>query len=368
MAGEGRTILAAHENRKQFQTLDGLRGVAALIVVMWHGDTLFGGLRPMSGYLAVDLFFGLSGFVISHAYGARLTEGLSAARFMGLRLIRLYPLYILGIGLAAAYDVAGLAMGSPLNPASWYLSSAAMAPAPPSAQSQILYPMNPPAWSLFFELLSNLGLALAPVMILRIRNLLIIVAVAIAALAAQSAIAGDLHGGSMWPTVWGGLPRVAVSFALGALIYRWSPRLRFKPPAALLLAIAAALLFVDAPDALRPWYDFLVVVLVWPSILVCAVNAEPSARLQPTFAWLGMVSYAVYALHFPIIVAITGVLRRLAPRLLADAPLAVGVICLVASLLAAWIADIVYDQPVRRALTRWAARPRARDADAAQES
>ncbi|MFX8945840.1 acyltransferase family protein, partial [Acinetobacter baumannii] len=64
--------------RRSFATLDGLRGVAALLVV-YHHEHLAGIVgAPAGAYLAVDLFFLMSGFVIAHAYEARLEQGLSA--------------------------------------------------------------------------------------------------------------------------------------------------------------------------------------------------------------------------------------------------------------------------------------------------
>lgn len=82
---------------KHFMGLDGLRGVAALIVVIYHRRFWVAGFEDWHGYLAVDFFFLPSGFVISHAYGGRLASGqLSPDRFAVARVIRLYPLIVLG--------------------------------------------------------------------------------------------------------------------------------------------------------------------------------------------------------------------------------------------------------------------------------
>ena len=89
--------------KRVFHTLDGLRGVAALFVAMRHTN-LFHRAGIHGGYLAVDLFFVLSGFVIAHAYERRLASGLSVGRFMAARYLRLWPVYVLGaaLGLIAA--------------------------------------------------------------------------------------------------------------------------------------------------------------------------------------------------------------------------------------------------------------------------
>ena|ERR1700730_5639017 len=81
-----------------FPALDGVRGVAAILVALFHLRNRFLGFNNFpggDGYLAVDLFFVLSGFVLSHAYLPRFQNGMSPSQFMKARLIRLYPLYII---------------------------------------------------------------------------------------------------------------------------------------------------------------------------------------------------------------------------------------------------------------------------------
>ena len=75
----------------RFLTLDGLRGLAALIVVAVHASEHFGSAGPRFGYLAVDLFFVLSGFVLSYAYDRRFADGMTNRQFMRLRIERLAP-------------------------------------------------------------------------------------------------------------------------------------------------------------------------------------------------------------------------------------------------------------------------------------
>lgn len=93
--------------RRTFDTLDGLRGTAAIVVLLLHVASAETPDLPVFGsaYLAVDLFFLLSGFVIGHAYEARLSDGLTFGKFLKIRLVRLYPLYVLGLALAVATPV-----------------------------------------------------------------------------------------------------------------------------------------------------------------------------------------------------------------------------------------------------------------------
>lgn len=87
--------------RRKYHTLDGIRGTAALMILVRHAGYYFGNigirLSKAESYLAVDLFFVLSGFVIAEAYDKRLAGGLSPTDFMKIRFIRLYPLYLLGL-------------------------------------------------------------------------------------------------------------------------------------------------------------------------------------------------------------------------------------------------------------------------------
>jgi peptidoglycan/LPS O-acetylase OafA/YrhL len=74
--------------------LDGLRGLCALLIVFFHFHMVGDGLHNHA-YLAVDVYFLLSGFVVASAYEARLKSGAGVGWFFGVRMARLYPLYIL---------------------------------------------------------------------------------------------------------------------------------------------------------------------------------------------------------------------------------------------------------------------------------
>src|SRR6478672_5092554 len=99
----------------RYETLDGLRGVGALWVMFLHFAPSFGVPSPSHGYLAVDLFFCLSGFVLTKSYAERLKHGMGFAEWMSVRLIRLYPLYFISIIAGAlATMIAGM-VGSQLH-------------------------------------------------------------------------------------------------------------------------------------------------------------------------------------------------------------------------------------------------------------
>ena len=97
---------SALQDPSVFGTLNGVRGLAAVAVALYHMHSLFKVQFVQSGYLAVDLFFVLSGVVIAHAYGARLSSGMTPLRFLRARFIRLAPLYLLGTAIGLVSDLA----------------------------------------------------------------------------------------------------------------------------------------------------------------------------------------------------------------------------------------------------------------------
>lgn len=284
-----------------FTTMDGLRGVAAVMVVLFHAP----GTRPFveSAYLAVDLFFALSGFVLAHSSLEKLTTLGAAWPFMKKRIIRLYPLFAVGLGLGVlAYSFAALLNGD-FWPSRLALGTALhglFLPAPPqfSLNTEEAYPINIPSWSLAFEMLINVAFGLLAFAYTARRLGLIILASALGLIAASFAN-GGLDGGPDFPTFYVGLARVLFSFSLGVAIYRlWaSGRFTIQVPWWLSVGALVAVLCLPLPSDLRPIGDLVIVLLVFPAILSTATGTNPLPFLQ----YLGRVSYGVYILHMPIL-------------------------------------------------------------------
>jgi peptidoglycan/LPS O-acetylase OafA/YrhL len=338
------------DETRAFLTLDGLRGVAAVFVAMRH-TAFFHNLGIHGGYMAVDLFFVLSGFVIAHAYERRLAGGLRARRFIALRYLRLWPVYVLGAGLglvaALCHALPGRDDLSPAQVASVAPFALTMLPGP--HVRAMIYPVNSVAWSLALELVINLAYALAwrPLRDRRVLGLVLLVSAL--ALAAAAVRFGRLDVGYTWANAWGGLPRVAFSFTAGLAAYRiyrrWPLNLRLTAWAPLALL---PVLFWAPPDALV--YPFVCVVMIFPLLVLLAAWTRPGRRSAQLFAWLGATSYPLYALHKPAGELIAHALFRAAPASV-HWGVWLGAPYMIAALAVCALVERFYDRPVRRALT-----------------
>ena len=221
----GQTLLPT---RRHFDALDGLRGVAALAVVLFHfmemviGD--YSKLFIGHGWLAVDFFFCLSGFVIGYAYDDRVRE-MGLLQFFKVRLIRLHPMVVFGsvLGLVTLlYDPFRMApLGYKAGQvALMFFASLFMVPYPLMAErGHSLFSLNSPAWSLFWEYVANIVYAVALFRFNR-RWLSVVAVVAAVALCLVGHDAGNLWAGFNGRTFWTGGARVAFSFTAGLLVYR----------------------------------------------------------------------------------------------------------------------------------------------------
>lgn len=297
---------AAPRRPDRYHLLDGLRGVAAVLVVFYHlGQRTETPWLVPGGYLAVDFFFPLSGVVIANAYEARLRAGWPFARFLLARVVRLYPLYLLGLalGLAAAAD--GLLQATAGREA-WPVAAMANLLMLPSPGSDFLFPYNLPAWSLFFELLVNAGYARWCAC--RSAGMLTLpVTAAAVALLILAAFSHGLDRGAGWSTLGGGLARATFSFGLGVLLWRSGftqsratmSRLWWVP-----CLVLPLLLIIEVVPPWRNALDAGAMLIVFPLLIVVAAGATPPRWLLKPCAWLGDVSYPLYAIHLPLLVVV----------------------------------------------------------------
>lgn len=342
---------------KKFTVLDGLRGLAALLVLTRHTEAYWGApsLSHNHSYLAVDLFFVLSGFVISHAYAQPLGDGrLSAGRFMLIRWIRLWPLHALG----AALGVVMLIEKDALSPGVWVPSLMLMMLFLPSRMPEAghgLFEINPPGWSLFYEMAVNLLYALTHRWITH-RVLVAVLLTSGAGLAAIALYHGSLDLGYTWSgrSLAGGALRAVFGIFLGIGLHRLYLARRHlvetgpTPGPWLLCAVVVALLLLPNLARLGSAVDLFAVFVVFPVCVYLGAQASVEASSARLFSMLGLLSYPIYVLHVPLGEWLQGTMAApLAPY----APLA-GVVFAAALVMLAWVLDRRFDQPLRRWLTR----------------
>jgi len=350
--------------------LDGVRGLAALMVAVFHYQGLFAQNQFFDfGYLAVDVFFVLSGMVLQGMYGQAIAAGtLSAREFTLARIRRLYPLVALAMVCVAVLNAVGVA-GSNASAASGdaLLRGFLLIP---SLGASSAFPANGPLWSLLSEVLVN-ALWFAVLRLGGHRALLVLAAITVPAATALVA----LHGGSAnfgwqgdWALIGHGAVRACGAFCIGALLTRYRAHvdrlLRSAPAAAIL---GAALTLVCSRSVLQQASPAVsdIVPTVGCVLGLCLLRTwHAPALLARVLVWLGAVSYPVYLLHAPLgrlCMAMTQVAQDLtndpfyggADSVLRFAlPGSAGALYLVALLLVASCVHYGYEKPIQAWLRR----------------
>jgi peptidoglycan/LPS O-acetylase OafA/YrhL len=343
-----------------FHTLDALRGIAAIGVVTFHMSQVFAPFAASGGYLAVDLFFMMSGVVLSHAYESRFRDGMGTFDFMRLRFIRLYPLYFLGtmIGIAAT-----LASYFGRNIQHWELSSLFQAvilallflPNLSGRPVNEMFPLNIPCWSLFLEILVNLLFVISwPLLTSRRLIILSLLTGGMVGLAIMHG--GNIDQGSVTSSFAIGLARTVFGFSVGVLIAR---RIRHAYRGESNLKVLAIVAVVGI--AISGWphgewramWDAACVLLIFPLMVYWGTLIDPGPRLRKISAFLGLTSYAVYVLHSPLSSILNSATRHFAGANGENvgAPY-LGVVVLAVLLFGCWLVDRYFDMPLRRHLSR----------------
>lgn len=350
---------SARQADRVFHTLDVLRGFAAICVVAFHMQGDFLPITVAGGYLAVDLFFIMSGVVLSHAYEARFRAGMGTVEFMRLRLIRLYPLYLLGTVFGILVTVASL-MGR--NSADWDVHSIIQAAALglvflPNFSGEpmnTLFPLNIPCWSLFLEIVVNL-LFVAFWRLLTLRRLVVVVLIAAVVLGWGIARSGHADQGATPETFLMGLVRTLFGFCVGVLIargLRHAPRMQSSVLVMAIVAVLAFAIMARPTAGTGALWDAACILIVFPLLVWCGTRVDPGGRASGIAAFLGVTSYAVYVLHSPLSAVLNSLKRFLGGTILGLGAPWLGLAVLVGLLAGCWLVDRYYDAPVRRWLAR----------------
>ncbi|WP_430910118.1 acyltransferase family protein [Methylobacterium sp. sgz302541] len=295
------------EPRARIPALDGIRGIAALAVLLFHaGYYLDAPWLAGHGALAVDVFFVMSGIVVARAYGARLDAGWSPGAFAQARIVRLYPLYLLGTLFGFALQLAVCRWSDPAGTvqvlALMLVASLLLMPLFTSGGNQV-FPLNGPSWSLAIEALLNAAFALFGH---RWSTRRIAAATGLAALVVAAAAAAGIPPllGGRSATLWLDVARGVFGFGAGMLVERLDRRGAFArlggPSSALVLAAATALLMVPR-TAQDVWFDPLAILVLSPAVVIAALASRPSPATARLCLGAGAISYPLYILHAPVI-------------------------------------------------------------------
>lgn len=340
-------------SNQRFLALDGMRGLAAISVMVFHRKPW---LEPPwlldHAYLAVDFFFILSGFVLAHAYSERLRLGMTVKNFMLRRLIRLYPLAVVGVlmGMLMAFGFYLQGQGEKfVNLPAAAVFSLLLLPTfwEEAFFDSTYWPFNTPLWSIFFEMIASVFFALFAVRLILSRLVFLVIVLGIL-LVLSVWHAGSLELGQSPITFWFGFLRVGFAFALGLLLqqlYNRGVGANWRAGWLAPLVLVATFL-IPKSASMGGLYDIVVVFILYPLIVLSSAHVEP---LFPRLARLsGDLSYPVYVLHMPLL---HGVAAILALAGLSGEPDLLGMIFrFCAVILLSWLALKIFDEPVRKAL------------------
>ncbi|RCH53667.1 acyltransferase [Mucilaginibacter hurinus] len=341
------------KSKPHFEILDGLRGVAAVGVVVFHFMEMvqpdYSKMFIGHGYLAVDFFFCLSGFVIAYAYDNRIKD-MSLWKFFESRLIRLHPLVVFGsvLGLltflinpfadaATAYSAGKLA--------AIFVCSVLMIPYP--VMPEVFFnnfSFNAPAWSLFWEYVANIIYAL--VLHRLSRSILFILAIiAAAGIVIVAYRAGNLAGGWGGPNFWDGGVRIAYTFLAGMLVHRSGFVIKNKLGFAALAALLVITLVMPYNTDWNKLAEPLVVIIYFPLLVALGAGTVLTPAVKNLCIFSGKISYPLYMTHYAVMWIFLNYYTTHKPgTALVSVIVIAGVLLLIGF---AWLVTIVYDTPIR---------------------
>ena len=370
------------DTKPHYELLDGLRGVAAILVLFYHifegfsfaevtngdGDGIIRVLNH--GHIAVDFFFILSGFVISYAYDDRWKK-MSTWQFFKRRLIRLHPMLVMGaiIGTMAFAFVGFEKWDGTTAPMGWVMTAMLltmfMIPAVPGVPYEVrgngeMFPLNGPAWSLFFEYIGNILYAL---IIRRLSTRMLAILTVILGCLHAWFFVGNISGYDMvgvgWTideiNFWGGLVRMLFPFTIGMLLARiFKPRKikgAFWICSIMLIALFSVPYIPSAGNiSINSLYEVVCIATIFPFIVwvgACGISSGKTAKINRQ---LGEISYPLYIVHYPIMYIFYAWLIENNIYNIEECPGAATIV-VASSIILAHLCLKLYDEPIRRRLT-----------------
>lgn len=397
------TSVAFADTKPHYILLDGLRGVAALMVLWYHVFEGFAFAKGSvietfnHGHLGVDFFFLLSGFVISYAYDDRwfndkslkyndkssTDKKLTIWSFFKRRLIRLHPMLVMGafIGLICFFIQGGVKWDGSSTPLHWTLIAFVLTlffiPAYPGASYDIrgnaeMFPLNGPSWSLFFEYIGNILYAL---FIRKLSNKMLGLLVGVTGILWIWFVAFDISGYDMIGIGWtldavnffGGLLRMMFPFTLGMLMARnFRQKSKVKSQKTLftknIFWISIIILFAlfsvpyfpkTSNISVNGIYELACIMIVFPLIVWIAASSD-SAQSKFTLKlskFLGDLSYPLYIVHYPVMYVFYAWLIKNQYFTLGETWQMV-ILVLTVCIVLAYACLKLYDEPIRKWLSK----------------
>lgn len=384
MNGYMRSSASFADTKQHYELLDGLRGVAAILVVVYHifegfsfaeltngvGEGLIAVLNH--GHIAVDFFFILSGFVISYAYDDRWTK-MGTWQFFKRRLVRLHPMLVMGalIGVVAFAYVGFERWDGTATPTAWVMISLVltifMVPAIPGALYEIrgngeMFPLNGPTWSLFFEYLGNIVYA---TIIRRFSTKVLAVATLLLGVIYAWFFVGDVSGYDMVGVGWtideinffGGFIRMLFPFSVGMLVARTFRPHKVNAPfwiGTLLLILLFSVPYIPSEGvvSLNSLYEVVCIAFVFPLIVWLGANGcSKEGFVAKATKFLGDISYPLYIVHYPIMYVFYAWLIENKFYSLRDC-WGVALLVILSSIALAYLCMKLYDEPLRKWLSK----------------
>ena len=370
-----RTSATYADSKPHYQILNGLRGVAALMVIWYHVFEAFA-TSPFDqkfnhGYMAVDFFFVLSGFVIGYAYDDRWGK-MNKKEFFKRRLIRLHPMIILGTVLgvitfliqgSVQWDGTKISLSCVMLAMLLHLF---LLPAIPGSAAEVrgngeMFPLNGPSWSLFFEYIGNILYALF-LRKLSTKALRVVVILSGAGLASFSLfnLSGFGHLGVGWTLLdnnfLGGMLRLLFAFSIGLLMSRDFKPVKIKGAFLICSLVIIGLLsvpYIGGPDALwmNGLYDAVCPIVIFPALVYLGASGEIKSKASGKLCrFLGDISYPLYMVHYPFMYLFYAWIWKNGFTFAQTWMVAVGLFF--GNIVLAYLALKLYDEPVRRLLAK----------------
>jgi peptidoglycan/LPS O-acetylase OafA/YrhL len=363
------------DTKPHYDLLDGLRGVAALMVIWYH---IFEGFATSPtdqqfnhGYLAVDFFFILSGFVIGYAYDDRW-KTMKIKDFFKRRLIRLHPMVIMGAILGAiTFYIQGSEKwdGSSVSISMLIVAmliNLFLIPAVPGSGAEVrgngeMYPLNGPSWSLFFEYIGNILYAL---FIRRLSTKALTILVVLAGIGLASFAIFDFSGYSHLGVGWtmadynliGGFLRLLFSFSMGLLMSRIFKPIQIKGAfwiCSLAIIVLLSIPYIGSDNA--PWmngiYDSVCAIIIFPLLVYLGASGKTSDKKSSKICkFLGDISYPLYIVHYPFMYLFYSWLWS--NNITFSEAWPVTIALFFGNILLAYLCLKLYDEPIRKWLTK----------------